>query len=227
MVYWDIDSTLVRPTVIGPNLHLQALGLADSLQAPAQKSTSGMSDYGVLRILSETHGLPVDDDSLALGLSRLDEISRQALPAREYHLLAGVNNVYRAFASLQFSQALFTGNTEARARLKVGKSLILRLFDLEISVFSGRYPSKLDAARSVPEMLKVKNMEAGLVIGDSPLDIELARALHVPCLAVASGEHSIEELALHRPVWLGETLTELTFADIVRLTSHSVAGDDQ
>lgn len=186
-----------------------------------------MSDYGVLRMLSETHGFPLDEDSLALSLSRLDEISRQALPSRRYHLLAGVNNVYRAFASLEFSQALFTGNTEARARLKIGESLFRKLFDLEISVFSGRYPSKLGAARSVPEMVKVRNIEAGLVIGDSPLDIELAHALQVPCLAVASGEHSVEELALHRPVRLGQSLTELTFADIVRLTSRSGAGGDQ
>ena len=46
----------------------------------------------------------------------------------------------------------------------------------------------------------------GLVIGDTPHDIEGAHAVGIPVLAVASNTHTLDELASHRPWRVMRTL---------------------
>jgi phosphoglycolate phosphatase len=47
-----------------------------------------------------------------------------------------------------------------------------------------------------------------LVIGDTPLDIQCARAIGARTLAVATGNTTAEELKAHRPDWLVEDLSK-------------------
>ncbi len=49
-----------------------------------------------------------------------------------------------------------------------------------------------------------------LVIGDTPLDIECARAIGARCLAVATGNYTLEELRQHQPTWAVETLESIS-----------------
>ena len=49
-----------------------------------------------------------------------------------------------------------------------------------------------------------------LVIGDTPLDIQCARAIEAKVLAVATGGSTLEELSNHRPDWAVASLEEVT-----------------
>jgi phosphoglycolate phosphatase-like HAD superfamily hydrolase len=46
------------------------------------------------------------------------------------------------------------------------------------------------------------------VIGDTPLDVQCARAIEAKVVAVATGWHPIEELAEHNPDYLFADLSE-------------------
>jgi len=53
-----------------------------------------------------------------------------------------------------------------------------------------------------------------LVVGDTPRDIECARAIDARTLAVATGGAPIEELETHRPDWLAKDLTTVVATQV-------------
>lgn len=53
-----------------------------------------------------------------------------------------------------------------------------------------------------------------LVIGDTPLDIECARAVNARVLAVATGGHTTGELRQHGPDWVAEDLREVKVDEV-------------
>jgi phosphoglycolate phosphatase-like HAD superfamily hydrolase len=61
--------------------------------------------------------------------------------------------------------------------------------------------------------------EEALVIGDTPHDIEGARAIGVPVLAVATNVHSMGELAAHNPWQARATLPDV--AEFARLIDQA------
>jgi phosphoglycolate phosphatase-like HAD superfamily hydrolase len=55
-----------------------------------------------------------------------------------------------------------------------------------------------------------------VVVGDTPLDIECARAIGARCLAVATGGFTSAQLKTHQPAWLVENLQAVEAAEICR-----------
>ncbi len=53
-----------------------------------------------------------------------------------------------------------------------------------------------------------------LVIGDTPLDIECARAIDAKVLAVATGGSTLEQLQTHQPDWVVSDLSRVTAAEV-------------
>jgi len=53
-----------------------------------------------------------------------------------------------------------------------------------------------------------------VVIGDTPLDVECARAIDARCLAVATGGFTTEQLRQHQPRW---TVSDLETVDAAEL----------
>lgn len=54
------------------------------------------------------------------------------------------------------------------------------------------------------------NLEGACLIGDSPTDVETATQVGLPCYAVATGAHSVEELMEAGAVFATQSLTELS-----------------
>ena len=65
--------------------------------------------------------------------------------------------------------------------------------------------------RAAEEIIgKAVEKEEVIIIGDTPKDIECAAANGIDCLAVATGNFSIEELGTHQPTHLLEDLSNTT-----------------
>jgi len=97
---------------------------------------------------------------------------------------------------------LLTGNVEPGARLKLKPTGLLPFFRL------GAYGSDDIDRRNLPAIARARAQAlAGrpipfsdiLIIGDTPLDIDCARAAGAVAVAVATGQHSLEELSAHSP----------------------------
>jgi phosphoglycolate phosphatase len=207
LVLFDIDGTLLQTH--GAGLKAMALALAD-LHGPREYSfegveTSGRLDPHIWRDLCRLHELPQDEASherfrlryehhLAERF-RTDAVSR-ALPGT--HTL-----VDRLHAEPSLTLGLLTGNYPVTGRLKV-EHAGFETARFPIGAFAVDGPDR----RSLPPVAMRRfaahrgasiPAERVLIIGDTPLDIDCARANGCRCLAVATGRHPREELEADRP----------------------------
>jgi len=85
-----------------------------------------------------------------------------------------------------------------------------------MGVFGDQSPNRNDLAKDAWDWAKNRwsdiRPEEILVIGDTPRDIECARAIGAKVLAVATGESSVEKLEEHNPDW---AVTDLTSSSLV------------
>ncbi len=102
----------------------------------------------------------------------------------------------------QVALGLLTGNVRDGARLKLGH---YGLFDyFAFGGFGDHHMDRDDVAREAWTVICNQfdgsvDSQKIWVIGDTPLDIRCARAIGVRAVAVATGFHSIDELAAEKP----------------------------
>jgi phosphoglycolate phosphatase-like HAD superfamily hydrolase len=163
------------------------------------------------------------DPQIVRDLLRLADIGEEAIAAREaalyrryealleaevgdgraVSLYPGVRELVEALvARADAVVGLLTGNIEAGARIKLRPTGLWPHFRL------GAYGSD-DADRTRLPRVAAGRAEAlvgrafggpdTVIIGDTPRDIGCARAFGARAIAVATGWHSVEDLAVHRP----------------------------
>src|SRR4029434_4247922 len=108
---------------------------------------------------------------------------------------------------------LLTGNLRDGARHKLAHYRIDHYF--QFGGFGDQHCDRNDVAR---EAVAALTMHSAIeiqtddiwVIGDTPLDIQCARSVGVRVLAVATGMHSVTELAVEQPDLLLPDLSDAT-----------------
>lgn len=214
LILFDIDGTLVRG---GPALRrwfgealAEVFGTIGDLE---DYSFAGKTDPQIVRELMEAAGISaaqVDDGMPAVRRSYLERL-RRGLNPEIMQLLPGVVGLLEALASRsELTVGLLTGNWEAGARHK------LATFDLNRFFAFGAFG---DGARSRHELPPIALRRAGaiagngfradeaLVVGDSRLDIEAARAHGIRSVGVATGYTPASELQDAGADWVLEELT--------------------
>jgi phosphoglycolate phosphatase len=207
LILWDIDGTLVSAgaaarvafdlavaRVIGraPGQHdVHMSGKTDPQIAMEILATMALSE----REARET--LPDVLRSLEIELERaIDVIRRDGLVhpgAREL--------LTRLAAAPDVVQTVLTGNLAANARLKLGAFGLDRWVDLDIAATGDDHH---DRTELVPVALEKASRRFGhpfepadaWVIGDTPRDLECARAGGARCLLVATGRFCFDELSV-------------------------------
>ena len=115
---------------------------------------------------------------------------------------------------------LLTGNVRLGAEIKLRHYRLWQFFRTggfaddheerdQIAVIA-----KERGARLLGEPLRDEHV---LVIGDTPLDIQCARAINARVLAVATGGSTVKELEAHRPDWAVKDLDRITVKDLCKL----------
>ena len=161
---------------------------------------AGRTDAWILADAAAAHGVLHDRS----GLDRFPDVYLRHLRAEipnkgpRYGIMPGVPALLDALANREDTYlALLTGNYEAGARLK------LEHFDLWRYFRCGAFgDGAADRNGLVPKAL-ARVLECGgpafapshtVVIGDTPLDVACAKAGGARSIAVATGNHSVEEL---------------------------------
>lgn len=221
-ILFDIDGTLIASGGAG----VRAFGaVARSTFGRAEEverlKFAGRTDVSIVREFLTGARLDAGDDNVSRFLNDyvfwLDHYLYE-LPGR---VLPGVWDLLRALRSEPAPplMGLLTGNIRLGAELKLRRYGLWKEF--EFGVFSDDHHDRNELARlawgALPEWLQrdVPGHEV-LVIGDTPLDIECARAIGAKCLAVATGGSPPDELRAHRPDWVVRSLLEVDVRELCR-----------
>lgn len=199
VLLFDIDGTLISTGGAGRRAIDRAfeehVGRAD---ACSRFSFSGMTDRAIIRLGLEAVGEAVDDARIdALIASYLaaltDEVTRT--PPEKYRVHAGMREAVQAGLERGMAVGLGTGNVREGARIKLERVGLFSSFN-----FGGFG----DDHELRPELIR-RGAERGLaqlgvaqarvvVIGDTPKDVDAARAIGAESLAVATGGFTREQL---------------------------------
>lgn len=207
VILFDIDGTLVRTGGAGKAAMEEALRSVFGL--PKVKDGipyAGRTDRAIARDLLVLHGIGPQEENI----NRLQEAYLHYLPEmlrqRGGTICPGVPEVLeRLSAAPGVLLGLLTGNIRQGAQRKLQHFGLWDYF--AGGGFGDDYVDRDDVARSALQNLGVAEASRSFarniwVVGDTPLDIRSARAIGAQAVAVATGWHSLEVLADHRPDWL-------------------------
>lgn len=205
---FDIDGTLVNSGGAGQAAMEKALARAFGVTRPTEGiSTAGRTDRAIIEDLMAFHGLSCDEATW----ERVREVYLAGLPAELAGLdgltLPGIKDLLEELSGHDdVVLGLLTGNLVEGARRKLEHFDLDGHFDRNGQLFGGfgdRDRDRDDVARRardhVGQELGWWEADEVWVIGDTPLDVQCARAIGVHVLAVATGMFTGDEIAASGP----------------------------
>jgi phosphoglycolate phosphatase len=204
LILWDIDGTLISSGGAGMRALRtglsNAFGISDLLE---DIDYAGRTDRWIMRQIFSKFRLPATEENF----TRLADAYLAALPSEmrdpRAKVLPGVKSLLATLGqSKHIAQGLLTGNLERGAKVKLGHHGIWEHFPFGAFADDSELRNELG-----PHALRRAGARHGVVfppervwiIGDTPHDIECARVIGANSLAVATGLHTVEALAAHRP----------------------------
>jgi phosphoglycolate phosphatase-like HAD superfamily hydrolase len=229
LLLFDVDGTLISSNNVG-RLALQeafhrVLGPHASLQEVA---FAGRTDRAIVRAGLQLHGEDGLDLRDRIFRSYLPLLSAQVAlrqaqggqsPAQEMTVHPGVNDLLlRAEHEPQMVLALGTGNIRDGARIKLEGVDLWRRF-----VCGGFGDDREDrgelvgiAAERAAAHLQLSPADCRkVVLGDTPHDIQAAKAIEAESVAIATGPFGAEELNRHEPTLTVETLADRRVTELL------------
>ena len=214
LLLFDIDGTLLRP---GDKAHQRSLAEAMAEVFGAEPSLdgvplAGMLDSQIARLALERQGIPEHRvrDELPRMMQVMVERYRVALAQEERRswVLPGIVPLAERLQA-EFALAVMTGNASGVARTKLEAAGIAEHFPIGAYGDTAEHRHELVdvAAKAATTRHQVEFItEKMVIIGDTPRDIEAARAAGTCVIAVATGRFSVEDLEGYQPDLLFEHL---------------------
>jgi phosphoglycolate phosphatase-like HAD superfamily hydrolase len=219
VVLFDIDGTLIRPARRPEyrgairEILIDVFGTFGRIDGVDFR---GKTDLAIYREALEPEGIEFEIIRERLPMvesAMVDLLDRMASTGDVYHLCSGVRELLEAMAGdRRFLASLLTGNVERLAEAKLRVAGIGHYFrgrgafgsDHEnrdhLPAIAAERLSALYGLRLAPERF--------IIVGDTPRDISCARHFGARVLAVASGQHTTEELKAFEPDALLEDLSD-------------------
>jgi phosphoglycolate phosphatase-like HAD superfamily hydrolase len=209
VLLFDVDGTLVHAGGAGRRSIERAFARHfEPLVGPRQHwldgmRLDGMTDRLIVREGMAALGLAFDDATCDSVLRSYLEYLAVEIEAPTYRLLPGVAELLSALAACGATLGLCTGNLADGARIKLARGGIDRYFGFGEEDICGFAHDGEARERIVESALQRASRRLGralrpdeaLIIGDTPRDVEAARAAGVPVLAVATGRFGVAELS--------------------------------
>ena len=201
---FDIDGTLIASGGAGKAALEAALADEFGIDHLIEKlQLSGRTDRAIIADLFRLHVI----DDTPENHERLRDAYLRHLPhylaCCAGHVLPGIAELLVHLASRDdVAIGLLTGNVRAGAQVKLGYFGLHHYF--AFGGFGDHHLDRDDVAREALDVVRQRlngsvNLERIWVVGDTPLDIRCARSIGVRAVAVATGWHSLDELAEHQP----------------------------
>lgn len=214
LILFDIDGTLVHSGGQAKPVFAEAMvevyGTAGAIDA---YDFSGRTDARI--VLDLALGAGIREVEARAGLERVRALYVERFAGRfdpgRARILPGVAALLASMAGRSdLVLGLLTGNWQGGARIKLGA---LGLYDY--FAFGSFADDGLDRRELPPVALDRAREHTGrefapheaVIVGDSPLDVDCARAHGIPCLAVATGWTAAEALAAEGATWVLDDLS--------------------
>lgn len=206
---FDIDGTLIDTRGAGRDAMLAALAAQFNTPSDFNGVTfAGRTDRAIVSDLFRLHGI---EDS-ELNWSRFRATFLQQLPKclrqRQGVVLPCVVELLDQLAANPgLVLGLLTGNLRDGARAKLCHYALYDYFtsgDESFGAFGDRHRERDDVAREALAVLQSRyaggiDGRSVWVIGDTPSDVQCARAIGANAIAIATGTHSMDQLRATRP----------------------------
>lgn len=200
VVLFDVDGTLIDSGGAGARSWAHAFGKLYGISADiSSHSEVGETDPVVARKTFEAAvgREPTEAELARLFAVYLLRLSEEVRTSEGYRVLEGVEELLLMLSDAGRMLGLVSGAMEGAARVKLSRADLNRFF-----VFGGYGSDSDDRAMLTRVAIDKAAMLHGhdvtpdvvFVVGDTPLDVEAARAVGAVSVAVASGMYSMEEL---------------------------------
>jgi phosphoglycolate phosphatase-like HAD superfamily hydrolase len=204
---FDVDGTLIWAHGAGRiSLNKAMVAVYGVPAAYENYDTRGKTDPRIVYDVMHLAGMPDDviyarlQSCFEAYVCHLEELINDGHPVQA---MPGIPDLVRALSVRRDSLVgLLTGNIESGARAKLRPTGLLPFFSV------GAYGSDDGDRRRLPAIVRKRvraltgfdiPYEQFLIIGDTPLDVDCARACGAKAVAVATGQHTYDELASCSP----------------------------
>jgi phosphoglycolate phosphatase-like HAD superfamily hydrolase len=213
---FDIDGTLLLSR---DRVHMESIATGIKRATGFEVTLAGVSlhgntDTGILREACSHAGVPteiVDRQIEAILEAMCDNVTERRAELDPI-LMPGVKETLAHLAGRGALLGVATGNLEMIGWIKIEVAGLREWF--RFGGFSDRFPVRSElighAARKARELA---GEDASIcVVGDTPRDIEAARANHLPVIAVATGHFDFDALLALEPDACATSLADLMAA---------------
>jgi phosphoglycolate phosphatase len=209
---FDIDGTLLRAR---DRIHI------DSVASSVHRVTGfeitlagillhGSTDTAILREACHQAGIP--PEVLEAHTEAILEAMRNTVAEHRHELdlirMPGVEDVLQHLARKGALLGVATGNLEMIGWIKIERAGLREWF--RFGGFSDHFPVRSELVAQAAA--KARELSGGTkicVVGDTPRDIEAARANFLSVIAVATGSYSFDELKKYQPEVCASSLADL------------------
>jgi phosphoglycolate phosphatase len=198
-VLWDIDGTLVHSGGVAARAFLDAVTEVTGVRpAPARRDYGGRLDPEIADMLLTAVG--ADATRIAdvlevlqrLVAERLDDLRAQT------GTYPGISTLLPQLAEAGVQQTVVTGNLAAIARYKLDAGGLIPPIEFDSGGYGDSAPTRAAVAEVALGRLATagwqRNLDQVWIVGDTPRDLECARAIGVRCALVATGRRTFDEL---------------------------------
>lgn len=225
---FDIDGTLLGSGGSGQvamEKTLQQVFGIDRLEhdIPA----AGRTDKAIVTDLFQWHDIETSEENWLAFQKAYFEVLPETLAQSIGAVLKGAAETLQTlFESREYRMGLLTGNFEKAAWIKLRSHQLDHPF--EFGAFGDHHHARDDVARDAWTRLSappfnVKQPESVWIIGDTPADIQCARAMGARVIAVATGLFEEQVLKSHSPDVFVQDLTEITDWSFTHQTDKSLS----
>jgi phosphoglycolate phosphatase-like HAD superfamily hydrolase len=202
LVLWDIDHTLLDTADISHDVYARAFRIATGVELAEPWRFDGRTEAAAVIETLTDHGLPPDSALIHQLFEAITAVHAKMADRFATHgrVLPGAREALAALVELEHvHQSVLTGNLPEVTTIKLAALDLDRALDLRIGAYGS---DATDRAALVPHAHARAADILGLaftgrttaIIGDTPRDIEVARATGALGIAVATGHHSIAQL---------------------------------
>ena len=219
---FDIDGTLLRTAGAGMAALASALLDEFGIDDVKEVQTSGRTDRGIVRDCFQKHEIPHTRQNWDRWRGAYLKRLTAALASRPGEVLPGVVELLTRLSTRKdVAIGLLTGNLSEGARIKLAHYALDHFFSF--GAYGDDHFDRDDIAREALALVRQRfedrvGCDDVWIIGDTPLDVQCARAIGARCVGVTTGLYRRDELMVAAPDLLLDSLTDAAGAWSVCLT---------